>query len=134
MNIAQSFVQLRNDLKLWVTNNLVALNNKIDEKTIPIDSEIDSSSSNPVQNKAIAKAIDNIPRFSGNYEDLTNAPDIYEDDSGDLNILDENGNSILRVDARGLHTIGVYLSDKQVATQSYVDSAIEAIPTPDVSG
>ena len=76
MNILQILKQLRDDIKAWVTNNLNALNAKIDEKTIPIDSELSSTSTNPVQNKAIANAINNIPRFSGSYNDLTNKPTI----------------------------------------------------------
>ena len=60
MTIVEALVKLRNDLKTWVTNNLNALNAKIDEKTIPIDSELDITSANPVQNKAIVTAIDNL--------------------------------------------------------------------------
>ena len=60
MNILDTLKQLRDDIKIWVTNNLNALNAKIDEKTIPIDSELSSTSTNPVQNKTITKAIDNI--------------------------------------------------------------------------
>jgi ABC-type Zn uptake system ZnuABC Zn-binding protein ZnuA len=48
MNILETLVQLRDDLKTWVTNNLNALNKKIDEKTIPIDSELSTTSTNPV--------------------------------------------------------------------------------------
>ena len=53
MNIIQTLERLRDDIKLWVTNNLNALNAKIDEKTIPIDSKLESTSSNPVQNKVV---------------------------------------------------------------------------------
>lgn len=57
MNILETLVQLRDDIKTWVTNNLQALNTKIDEKTIPVDSELSATSTNPVQNKAIADAL-----------------------------------------------------------------------------
>ena len=84
MNILNILKQLRDDIKEWVTNNLNALNAKIDEKTIPIDSELSSTSTNPVQNKAIKKAIDDIPTFSGDYNDLANAPDISEEGSDNM--------------------------------------------------
>lgn len=50
MNILETLVQLRNDIKTWVTNNLQALNTKINEKTISVDSELSTTSVNPVQN------------------------------------------------------------------------------------
>lgn len=60
MNILETLIKLRDDLKTWVTNNLVALDAKIESKTIPIDGELNSESTNPVQNQAIAKEIDSI--------------------------------------------------------------------------
>lgn len=132
MNILKTLVQLRNDLKTWVTNNLNALNAKIDEKTIPIDSELSSTSTNPVQNKAIKKAIDNIPTFSGDYNDLTNAPDISEDDSGNMVIADESGNIIFKADADGIHTTAVSLNGEAAASEKYVDEAIANIDIPKV--
>jgi hypothetical protein len=134
MNILNVLKQLRDDIKTWVTNNLNALNTKIDEKTIPIDSELSLTSTNPVQNKAIKKAIDNIPTFSGDYNDLTNAPDISEDNSGNMIIADESGNIIFKADADGIHTTAVFLNGEAAATEKYVDDAITKIPTPDVSG
>jgi hypothetical protein len=134
MNILDTIKKLRDDLKIWVTNNLNALNAKIDEKTIPIDSELSSTSTNPVQNKAIKKAIDNIPTFSGDYNDLTNAPDIAEDNSGNMVITDESGNIIFKVDTNGIHTTAVSLDGEAAATEKYVDDAVASIPTPDVSG
>lgn len=82
MDILETLIRLRDDVKTWVTNNVTALNSKVDEKTIPVDSELSSTSTNPVQNKAIANAINNIPKFSGSYNDLTDAPNISEDDCG----------------------------------------------------
>jgi hypothetical protein len=134
MDILNAIKKLRDDLKIWVTNNLNALNAKIDEKTIPIDSELSSTSTNPVQNKAIKKAIDNIPTFSGDYNDLTNAPDIAEDNSGNMVITDESGNIIFKVDTNGIHTTAVSLDGEAAATEKYVDDAVANIPTPDVSG
>ena len=129
MNILEALHQLRDDIKTWVTNNINALNSKIDEKTIPIDNELDSNSINPVQNKVIANAINNIPRFSGDYNDLTNAPNIAEDDSGNMVISDESGNVIFKVDADGTHSTSMSLNGYPVATQLYVDNAIDAIGT-----
>lgn len=134
MNILDALKQLRDDIKTWVTNNLNALNAKIEEKTIPIDSELSSTSTNPVQNKVIKKAIDDIPKFSGSYNDLTDAPNITEDDSGNMVIADESGNIIFKADADGIHTTAVSLNGEAAATEKYVDDAVANIPTPDVSG
>lgn len=134
MNILETLVQLRDDLKTWVTNNLNALNSKIDEKTIPIDKELSATSTNPVQNKTITNAINNIPRFSGSYNDLTDAPNITENDSDNMVIADESGNIIFKADADGIHTTAVSLNGEVAASEKYVDEAIANIPTPDVSG
>lgn len=131
MDILESLKQLRDDIKIWVTNNLNALNAKIDEKTIPIDSELDSTSTNPVQNQAITKAINNIPRFSGDYNDLTNAPNIAEDDSGNMVIADESGNVIFKADSDGIHTTALSLNGEPVATESYVNEAVANIDIPE---
>lgn len=133
MNILNALKQLRDDIKSWVTNNLNVLNAKIDEKTIPIDSELSSTSTNPVQNKVIKKAIDDIPKFSGSYNDLTNAPDISEDGTGNMVIADESGNIIFKADADGIHTTAVSINSEAAATEKYVNDAIAKIPTPDVS-
>ena len=152
MNILNVLIQLRDDLKSWVTINLNALNNKIDEKTISIDNELDSTSTNPVQNKAITAEIEDInsrigdtpiatqildaiakqPNFSGDYNDLVNAPNIDEDESGNLVIADESGNIILKTDADGLHTTALYLGGEPAATESYVDEAVANIDIPEV--
>lgn len=128
MNILETLVQLRDDLKTWVTNNLNALNKKIDEKTIPIDSELSATSTNPVQNKVInteinslnnligdtsvatqiSTAIANQDLFSGDYNDLQNAPNISEDEENkELIIADKNDNVIAKIDANGLKTTKV---------------------------
>ena len=132
MDILNALKQLRDDLKTWVTNNLNALNAKIDEKTIPIDSELSATSTNPVQNKTITNAINNIPRFSGDYNDLTNAPNISEDDSGNMVIVDESGNIIFKADADGIHTTAVSLNGETAASEKYVDEAIANIDIPKV--
>lgn len=150
MNILQTLQQLRDDLKSWVTTNLNTLNAKIDEKTILIDNELDSDSTNPVQNKAIAteiadinkrvgntsvsaqinNAVDSIPKFSGDYNDLINAPNISEDDSGNMVIVDESGNIIFKADADGMHTTTLTLNGEAAATEKYVNEAISNIDIP----
>lgn len=132
MDILNVFKKLRDDLKVWVTNNLNALNTKIDETTVPIDNELSSTSTNPVQNKVIKQAIDNIPTFSGDYNDLTNAPDISEDGSGNMVITDESGNIIFKADADGIHTTAVSLNGEAAATEKYVDDAVANIDIPEV--
>ena len=156
MTILQTLQQLRDDLKSWVTTNLNALNAKIDEKTVIIDNKLDSTSTNPVQNKVIATEIDDINKrigdtsvttqisnaiakqshFSGDYNDLTNAPNITEDDSGNIIIADESGNVIFKVDAEGMHTTVITLNGEAAATEKYVDNAIANIdfPETDISG
>ena len=152
MNILNALKQLRDDIKAWVTVNLNALNTKIDEKTFPIDSKLDDTSTNPVQNKAITKeidsindrvgdipvatqistAIDKVPTFSGDYNDLTNAPDITEDGSGNMIIADESGNIIFKADAEGIHTTAVSLNGEAAATEKYVDETVANIDIPEV--
>jgi hypothetical protein len=154
MNILQFLQRFRDDFKAWVTVNLKALDKKIDDKTFPVDTKLSSTSKNPVQNKVINAELDDLKskvgntpvanqisdamakytHFSGDYNDLINAPNIVEDESGDLAITDENGNIILKVDADGLHSTALTLDGKPAATEMYVDSAIAEIPTPDVSG
>ena len=132
MNILNTLKQLRDDIKTWVTNNLDALDTKIDKKTFPVDRELSSTSTNPVQNKVIKKAIDDIPKFSGSYNDLTDAPNITEDDSGNMVIADESGNIIFKADAEGIHTTAVSLNGEAAATEKYVDDAIANIEIPEV--
>ena len=79
MTIIETLIQLRNDIKDWVTNNIVALNEKVD----------------------------GIEGFSGDYNDLTNKPEILEDSSDSFNIADSKGNIILKVDKDGLTTTNV---------------------------
>jgi hypothetical protein len=79
IDILKALVKLRDDLRSWVIINLQALNKKIEKKT----------------------------SFSGNYQDLVDAPDMYEDESGEIAIADEQGNVILRVGSTGLKTTNI---------------------------
>ena len=149
MNILQILQRLRDDLKIWTTNNLEALNKKIDDKTFPVDTKLSSTSKNPVQNKVINAELDDIkskvgnttvadqisaaiakhPHFSGDYNDLINAPNIVEDDSGNLVITDDKGNIIFRVDAEGIHSTALSLDGKAAASEEYVNKAISHFAT-----
>lgn len=133
MTILEALVKLRDDLKTWVTNNLNVLNSKIEEKTIPIDVDLSSTSTNPVQNKTITEEfsslkqeIKNFESFSGDYNDLTNAPNISNDFSNNLIVADNNGNIVLKVDENGLNTTdvnvdGVSIKEKIPIWDSCVD-------------
>lgn len=87
MTIIETFIQLRDDIKTWVTNNLRALNEKVD----------------------------NIEGFSGDYNDLTNKPEILEDSSDSFIIADSSGNVILDIDAEGLKTTAVSINGEDVS-------------------
>lgn len=103
MDILETLIQLRDDLKTWVTNNLVALNAKIDSKTFPIDDELNLESINPVQNKVIAAKLEEVESAIGN----TSGSSITDDGSGEFNIADPQGNVIFKVDADGIHTTDI---------------------------
>lgn len=119
MNIIQALQQLRDDIKAWVTNNIQALNQKIELLTIPIDNELNGQSLNPVQNKTITEEIEKINLkientgigFTGEYSDIKNAPDIVDDGSGDLFIADPNGNIVMSVNNGGLNTTTITAND-----------------------
>lgn len=72
MNILDALIQLRDDLKEWVTNNLIVLKNELDNKS-----------------------------FSGDYNALENAP-ITSDTNGDLKFVDEEGNVIFSMESNGI--------------------------------
>ena len=119
MNILEILQQLTKDIKLWVTNNIQALNEKIDTLTMPIDDELNLNSSNPVQNKIIAEEIEKInanisnsnQNFSGEYSDIKNAPAIEDDASGDFIITDQEGNIITLIDNSGINTTAIITKD-----------------------
>lgn len=50
--------------------------------------------------------------FSGDYNDLANAPSIVNDNENELVICDAAGNVIMRVDANGLNTTNLYLNNR----------------------
>ena len=144
MQILEAISRLRDDLKAWVTNNLNALDTKIDQNTVSIDNQLDKDSTNPIQNKAVSEAINAVNEsvgslntlvgdksvadqiesainkqnhFSGDYNDLTNAPNIIEDESGLLAITDESGYVVIKVDNDGLHTTALTIDGENVLSK-----------------
>lgn len=86
----------------------------------------------PITSEAIKQALGYLPvNFSGNYEDLTNRPELfsgnYEDltnkpidggvwthDSNNFYIVDENENVIALIDEKGIHSIDFDINGKSV--------------------
>ena len=130
MNIIEVLQQLRDDIKTWVTNNIQALNQKIESHTVPIDSELNNQSTNPVQNKTITEEIEKINSkiesggagFTGEYSDIKNAPDIVDDSSGDLQVVDPDGNIVMSVNNGGLNTTTIIANDVVLNELSLVDT------------
>lgn len=60
--------------------------------------------------------------FSGNYNDLNNAPHIVNDNEDEVIICDSQGNIILRATAEGLNVANVYSNGEAVVTQSSLNS------------
>ena len=79
MTIIEALVQLRDDLKLWVTNNLAV----------------------------IEDAINNKKDFSGKYKDLSGAPSISESSTDELLVTDQYGNAVFMLDKNGVKTTEV---------------------------
>lgn len=105
MNILNLLIHLRDDLKSWVSLNFETLNKKIDKKSQA--------------------------RFSRDYHDLYNAPQITEDNKKELAIADEQGNVIFKLDKDGAHTTNLTLNGEEAASQKYVKEAIENIDFPE---
>ena len=194
MNILEALVKLRDDLKLWVTNNLQALKNEIDNKSEfsgdyqdlankpDIDGKIETavnpltSSIGLLQEKdnelqdnidelnndidGVTNTVDthtaneeihttqeekdawnehtenadihvtaesklrwdNKSDFSGSYNDLLDAPDIVDDNTGVLKFVDNNKNIIMQVGADGVHTTSIILDDEVIANKATLDS------------
>ena len=135
MTITETLKQLRDDLKIWVTNNLRALDEKIEQNTVLIDNALDENSTNPVQNKAIVEELNKLSEkigegggsFSGDYSDIPNAPDIIDDESGNLSVIDSFGNLILDVDHQGVHATNVTINGEKAATETYVNDTLANI-------
>ena len=64
--------------------------------------------------------------FSGDFNDLTNAPNISEDDSGEVIYADESGNVIARIGEAGLETTQV-IADTLVASGTNVGAKLSSL-------
>lgn len=135
MNILDTLVKLRDDIKTWVANNITSLNSKVDTNQSKVDKKLNKLNelvgTTPVSEQ-ISHAVNAQEHFSGDYNDLTNAPDITEDDSGNMIIADESGNIIFKADADGIHTTAVTINGEAAATETYVDNAVANIDIPEV--
>lgn len=149
MQILDSLKQLRDDIKTWATNNFKALETKIEESTLPIDETLDSTSSNPIQNKAVAEEITSLnsrvgtkPLATQEYvstaisgipkPDLTGyATETFVDAaiestkeemgqvissvSKDLQVVDEAGHIVFKVDENGVQTTEITIGGKTLS-------------------
>ena len=80
-----------------------------------IESHIDDTSGLHVSTED-RERWDNKSDFSGSYKDLTDQPNIIDDESGEYVITDADGNVIFQVDAEGAHTTALYLNGEDVGT------------------
>lgn len=163
-NLLEVLVRLRDDLKLWVTNNLQALKDEIDCKSDfsgeyqdlsnkPDIDDMIQTSITPLQERdtILQTTIDehkanntvhvtqeekdiwsNKSGFSGKYEDLINAPDISDDEEGDLKFVDNSGYIILKIDEKGLHTTNIevdslFVNGKNIMEQIESGSLIKRV-------
>lgn len=158
MNILDALKQLRDDIKTWATNNFKALENKIEESTLPVDEALDSTSSNPIQNKAVAEeitslnnrvgtkplatqeyvstAISDIPKpdFTGYATEtfVDSAIESTKEEMGqiissvskDLQVVDEAGHIVFKVDEQGVQTTEVTIGGKTL-TESLDEKALK---------
>lgn len=53
--------------------------------------------------------------FSGNYNDLQDKPEIFEDKSGKLQFTDSNGNIIVQIDREGIKSVNFYIKGTELS-------------------
>lgn len=94
ITIIDALVRLRNDLKLWVANNLRALSKKID------DHNEDTSAHQDIRDAIIT-----------DYSELENAPSITDDEPGKVVYVDPDGNIIAQIDSTGLETANITINN-----------------------
>jgi hypothetical protein len=94
-----------------------------------------NSKSLPLRSPFSTISIAGKSNFSGNYNDLEDAPNITEDNSGNLVITDKDGNIVFRSDGNGFETTTLTVQDIilegdnieeviRAEIQSYIDEAI----------
>jgi hypothetical protein len=52
--------------------------------------------------------------FSGNYNDLVDKPEIFNDRSNSLDITDPNGNVVARIDQNGVRAVNFWVKDTDI--------------------
>lgn len=68
--------------------------------------------------------MDGFESFSGDYNDLTNAPNINNNDDKELFVADNAGNVIFRINESGTHVTNLSIKGSDV--EGLIDSKIEA--------
>lgn len=111
MDIIQALKKLRQDIQSWVTLNVRNVLGKINEHTSDTNTHITSEDRTNWDAKS---------DFSGDYNDLTNAPSISEDMTDGVIYADKDGNIIARVDDDGLKTTAISAGEIRLGTQSLV--------------
>lgn len=108
-------VQMENGLKRIAGNSSITSSKIISALGYtPADStKVDShiSDTNVHVTSAEKQEWNNKSTFSGNYNDLTDAPNIIDDESTILYIADSSGNIIAQVDENGVHSIDFHIND-----------------------
>ena len=119
-----------------INANITNLESAVDADIAALNTDITE-----VESALNKHATDASAHFSGDYNDLTNAPDIAEDNSGEVVYADESGHIIAKIDADGVHTTKLELSSGDVDEQladlaadiAEVESKIPEIPVTSVN-
>ena len=111
MNLINILQKLRDDIKSWVTTNLIVLNEKIEQNTVVVDTQLDADSENPIQNKTVVEVYKTFLDNQNDYRQLLNTLDITDNCSNDITISDGNGNIIAKIDSNGIWTTQIILID-----------------------
>lgn len=113
-----------------VVINGINIVTKLDEHKESIDGVVEDLSTHTSDSTVHITADERIlwnnkSNFSGDYNDLTNGPDIKEDESGEVVYADEQGNVIVRIGEAGLETTQV-IADTIVANGVNVGSTLSS--------
>ena len=133
-NLVINKVENEQVYEYMVQNNLINddelyLIQDVDDE-IKIDSSLSSTSENPVQNKIITEEIERINSkiedtnisFTGEYSDIKNAPDILDDGSSSLQVVDPDGNIIMSINSGGCTTTSLEANDIILNNLSVTDT------------
>ena len=110
MNLIQAIIQLRDDLKIWVTNNLLELERLIRNKGNYSDLKNAPTITNHSQDELLITDEDGNAILQVNQEGL-NVTSVKTkkivNDSNELLITDDSGNAIFQVNDNGLNTTNI---------------------------